>query len=393
MNRGGENKIAFFLDASDGSRTVELRLRRTLALAGQLAGNNRICFFCPSGLSDQVKKNGFACRAIDYRDVHAAAHQVAEFAPDITVFDLEKAPLVLATFVKGSGSLTVGFANGQEQEPSFFDIHIPTDTASPLGLSAGLAEAADIIQVVKKLSWDSEFFGFPVAFLSCLHLNPAIVRFVFDFCRAHAIKLLEYQCDCHDRQSVLLAEKHGFNFADIRMTFERDLSATFPAARFPDGFSLDTGSEADIPRLMEIADGLYLHSRYFFDTNFCRDKVRIFYQDWVRKAVTGSFDDQIFVLRDPSGPAGFCTIKYGDGGAARIRLVGLDPAFAGKNLGQVLLTGTLQQLVGRDVRYAQVVTQGRNYAAQRLYQRCGFITRKTELWYHKWFLEDEIFHV
>jgi hypothetical protein len=33
----------------------------------------------------------------------------------------------------------------------------------------------------------------------------------------------------------------------------------------------------------------------------------------------------------------------------------------------------------------QVITQGRNYAAQRLYQRAGFVTRKTELWYHKWF--------
>jgi hypothetical protein len=32
-----------------------------------------------------------------------------------------------------------------------------------------------------------------------------------------------------------------------------------------------------------------------------------------------------------------------------------------------------------------VVTQGRNGAAQRLYQRCGFVTHALDLWYHKWY--------
>jgi ribosomal protein S18 acetylase RimI-like enzyme len=31
-----------------------------------------------------------------------------------------------------------------------------------------------------------------------------------------------------------------------------------------------------------------------------------------------------------------------------------------------------------------VVTQGRNVAAQRLYQRAGFVTASTQLWYHRW---------
>jgi hypothetical protein len=32
-----------------------------------------------------------------------------------------------------------------------------------------------------------------------------------------------------------------------------------------------------------------------------------------------------------------------------------------------------------------VVTQGRNYAAQRLYQRNQFRTCEVQLWYHKWY--------
>jgi hypothetical protein len=33
-----------------------------------------------------------------------------------------------------------------------------------------------------------------------------------------------------------------------------------------------------------------------------------------------------------------------------------------------------------------VVTQGRNSKAQRLYERCGFLTRSVQLWYHRWFM-------
>jgi hypothetical protein len=32
-----------------------------------------------------------------------------------------------------------------------------------------------------------------------------------------------------------------------------------------------------------------------------------------------------------------------------------------------------------------VVTQGRNVAAQRLYQQCGFITKTVQFWFHKWY--------
>ncbi len=38
-----------------------------------------------------------------------------------------------------------------------------------------------------------------------------------------------------------------------------------------------------------------------------------------------------------------------------------------------------------DFDRVNVVTQGKNIPAQRAYQRCGFITRSVELWFHKWF--------
>jgi ribosomal protein S18 acetylase RimI-like enzyme len=36
------------------------------------------------------------------------------------------------------------------------------------------------------------------------------------------------------------------------------------------------------------------------------------------------------------------------------------------------------------MRVATVVTQGRNIASQRLYQKHGFVTQSIQLWYHRW---------
>jgi ribosomal protein S18 acetylase RimI-like enzyme len=36
------------------------------------------------------------------------------------------------------------------------------------------------------------------------------------------------------------------------------------------------------------------------------------------------------------------------------------------------------------VQRVSVVTQGRNVAAQKLYQSCGFTTCSVQLWYHWW---------
>jgi RimJ/RimL family protein N-acetyltransferase len=36
-------------------------------------------------------------------------------------------------------------------------------------------------------------------------------------------------------------------------------------------------------------------------------------------------------------------------------------------------------------RRVLVTTQARNIGAQRAYQRAGFVTASTEIWFHKWF--------
>ena len=56
---------------------------------------------------------------------------------------------------------------------------------------------------------------------------------------------------------------------------------------------------------------------------------------------------------------------------------------------KALIAAALDWCEAEGAEEVAVVTQGRNVAAQRLYQRCGFVTQRLELWYHKWFLPEE----
>ncbi len=245
-------------------------------------------------------------------------------------------------------------------------------------------EILDIVRLYQKLEWDSEFFGFNVGYISCLRLTPNIERHIKKFIRRSKIDMVEYLCNCHDRESVETSEKNGYSFVDMRLTFEQFLDRPFSVA-VRSGYTLRKAQEEDIDPLKQIAKDIYQYSRYYFDSNFDRQKVVDFYRSWVEKAVRGQFDDFAFILCEEDIPVGFCTIKKLRKNAVSIGLFGLSSQIKGAGLGGYLLNLSLEQLRQEGIEYVEVVTQGRNYEAQRLYQRCGFVTRSTELWYHKWF--------
>lgn len=247
------------------------------------------------------------------------------------------------------------------------------------------AELIEVVSLCQKLEWDSKFYGVNIGYITCLRLTPNIEKQIAFFIRNEKIDLLEYLSNCHDREAVITAEKNGYSFVDIRLTFEKTLINEKDSA-MRQGFHVAKGTEKDISALIDIASDIYKDSRYYFDSNFNRKKVIEFYASWVEKAIKGTFDDYAYVLYDQEKPVGFCTIKEKRTRAAKIGLVGVSNLYAGEGLGETLINATLNKLKKeKKMGHVEVVTQGRNYAAQRLYQRCGFLTKTTELWYHKWF--------
>lgn len=243
----------------------------------------------------------------------------------------------------------------------------------------------EVADLIKKLDWDSDYFGFNIAYLSCMHLTENIYQRIDRFIRDERIRLVEYLCNCHDARSVRVAEDRGFRFTDIRLTFERNLDQDF-SVELPEGIRFSQATAVDIPRLRLIAADLYEDSRYIFDPNFAPERIDEFYRGWVEKGVLGRYDDECWCLylESSSEPFAFCTVRFLKQQAASIGLVGLDPTRQGNGYGRKLLYNAFVMLRQRGVNTISVVTQGRNYAAQNLYLSAGFRIRSTQLWYHKW---------
>tara|TARA_B100001287_G_C22684338_1_gene532371 strand:+ start:2419 stop:3171 length:753 start_codon:yes stop_codon:yes gene_type:complete len=250
------------------------------------------------------------------------------------------------------------------------------------------------MSMVELLKWDTNFFGFSVAQIQKEIIHEKHLDEIFSFCKKNRVKLLQFKCDAHHRPSILLAESANFHFADVRMTLVCNLNELdFKNTDIKEDLSFRVGSKKDIPALKDIVTDLYTHSRYYFDTNFPRDDVHGFYQNWIEKSVKSEFDDVVYVLLNKHTHIGCCSVSYNSDNKASIGLFGIDPNSSGRGFGAILIHKVLSEMHKNDVKSVSVVTQGRNYLAQKLYQRAGFCNEKMEIYYHKWFTEDEIFNL
>ena len=129
---------------------------------------------------------------------------------------------------------------------------------------------------------------------------------------------------------------------------------------------------------------MYKQSRYHFDENFSKTKINQFYEGWLEKAVLGLFDHECYCIFFNNSPVGFCTIRYTSLDHATIGLFGISKDHQNKGLSKNLLSYVNNILYDKGINKISVVTQGRNIAAQRAYQKSGFFSKRTQLWYHKW---------
>jgi dTDP-4-amino-4,6-dideoxy-D-galactose acyltransferase len=229
------------------------------------------------------------------------------------------------------------------------------------------------------LPWDSEFFGRRVARVCGDRPSAADWQAVRVWCHEQRVDCLYFLCPADCPAATAQAQEAGCRLVDVRVTLGRP-PGTLPG---PAGCGVRAGRPEDLDELLPVARVAHTDSRFFQDGHFpCRQAEELF-AVWLRRSWEG-WAQQVLVAEVEGRPAGYLTCHLEDS-RGRIGLVGVAPEFQGRGLGRGLLKAGLEWFTFRGAGEVTVVTQGRNVRAQRLYQRCGFVTVDVHLWFHRWF--------
>jgi ribosomal protein S18 acetylase RimI-like enzyme len=231
----------------------------------------------------------------------------------------------------------------------------------------------------RKLDWDTEFFGLPIAQVNGGYLTPEIITEVLRWSRDNNISCLYFLCAPDDDYSVRIAEENGFHLVDVRV----ELSWRAHKVSDESNIIVRHFEDSDIAELLEIASQIYKSTRFYYDKQFTESQASALYREWITKSCNG-YADTVLVSMHENTIGGFITCHVDSPERGRIGLVGVSDYARDNGIGRSLLKAAQQYFFDQGVRDVFVVTQARNIAAQRLYQAHGFRTYSTHLWYHKW---------
>jgi dTDP-4-amino-4,6-dideoxy-D-galactose acyltransferase len=238
------------------------------------------------------------------------------------------------------------------------------------------------------LPWDTEFFGCRIARVCGGTLDLGRAAQIDDWSRRNRVRCLYFLSTSEDPATLASAEAQGFHLVDVRITLElRHCDSPAPAHSGPSvGAIIRQARPDDLVELQTIAKSAHRATRFYSDPHFPREKVEELYSTWIALEIQGRAQSVLVAARVTGRPVGYISCHLGpERRVGSIGLLGVSADARGGGVGRSLVQAATNWFRTQEAREVTVTTQGNNRAALRLYQKCGFISRDLQLWYHKWY--------
>jgi dTDP-4-amino-4,6-dideoxy-D-galactose acyltransferase len=218
--------------------------------------------------------------------------------------------------------------------------------------------------------------------------SPLALR-IDQWAEENRVRCLYFLAAADDPATHENAREYGYNLVDIRLTLEcrEPMSKRSPAAEALLPLPLIRAAQPqDLTALQAMARTGHRDTRFFSDTHFSAERSEQFYSTWITLECQGRATQVLVAVSSSGDPQGYISCHLEPARhTGQIGLLGVSGEVRGKGIGKALVAAALDWFASNGALEVIVVTQGRNILAQRLYQRCGFVTQKMQLWYHKWF--------
>jgi dTDP-4-amino-4,6-dideoxy-D-galactose acyltransferase len=237
------------------------------------------------------------------------------------------------------------------------------------------------------LTWDSEFWGFPVGRFDGSVLDSEKLESVLEWCAGNQIRCLYFAADGTDAETLQRTHGAGFQFVDVRVDLE--LTGSNLPVKCGTNPEVRRVVREEVQAIQKIARQAHHETRFFKDLNFDRSKCEELYARWIHRDfesgnILGYFPNK----RQDAG--GYITLAMESPGCARIGLIAVEKTLRGQGAGSQLLDAALRTAVEMGAKKIRVATQGTNVPALKLYEKAGFRVRDVKIWFHRWFPAREL---
>lgn len=233
-----------------------------------------------------------------------------------------------------------------------------------------------------QLPWDSDFFEIKVGkVVGEIDSEQAFTAVEHNFI-SEKYDLLYYSHEKELSPFFNINEKIKSRLVDVKTTFGKkiDIAAQFDPKIELTNESLD---ERSSQQLFDLAIQSGEFSRFKIDPKISADKFKRFYETWMVNSLNKSFADAVLVYKIDDEMVGFITLNSNHNQAS-IGLIAVDHHYRGMGIGKKLIESGENFMYQQGFKTLQVVTQGENIAACRLYEKCGFRKLNSEYFYHFW---------
>jgi dTDP-4-amino-4,6-dideoxy-D-galactose acyltransferase len=231
------------------------------------------------------------------------------------------------------------------------------------------------------LEWDSEFWGLTIGRVTSSALTRSTWPDLDAWARANAVDCLYLLARSDDLETIGTAQEAGFQFVDVRVELSQLPTGVGRPGR------IRPYQSADLERIRPIARTHHETTRFYADHHFPRERCGELYETWLVRSCEEGWANSVLVAEADGGQAvGYVTCHLDPiTGRGSIGLIAVDQRAQGTGLGSDLVLGALDWFRGQGSDDVVVVTQGANIRAQRVFQRCGFRSSQTGLWFHRWY--------
>lgn len=235
-----------------------------------------------------------------------------------------------------------------------------------------------------RLPWDSSHFGFEIGRILDIELPPANLQESIEAARGAGIQCLYWLTKQH--VASIFVPSTLIKVLDTRVEYKRVLTDATNESE-PD--SIRVAKRQDLTAVLRLAATSHTNTRFYEDDWFPTEQAGSLYSLWIEKA-TSDPDQVVFVSGPPGQPVAY--ISCGPStelNAAAVGLVAVASDQQRQGHGQRLVAAGIAWARKRSFDHLKVVTQGRNVAARRLYERNRFDLVDERTWVHLWLNERE----